>query len=400
MRGSSTTAARCLPRRAAVLFLGPAVMVRGPSMSVGGVGNHGQMDTVTMIRRQRLAAQCIQGSPLTDPADVVRWMLAMQGQDLAGAKWSVGLRAPGSTLADVDASLADGTVIRSWPMRGTLHLVAAADIGWMLELTAGRTLQSMARRYRELDLDDETFEQAREVAIGALQGGRALPRAELFAHFEKAGIATTGQRAPHLLGRLHLTRTLCLGPMHGVHQAVVLMDEWVPNPRRMERDEALGEFVRRYFSSHGPATIRDFIWWTKLLVRDANVGLEMARDQLEELVIDGTSYWMAPGLPDRASSAVHLLPGFDEYLLGYQDRSAVLAAQYAQAIVPGNNGMFQPTIVSAGRVVGTWRRKSAPGHVTVTPIPFEPLTEAHMTRLMSAAAGYGRFLGSSVAVPT
>lgn len=268
----------------------------------------------------------------------------------------------------------------------------------MLQLTSTRTLQSLSGRYRELGLDDATFDMARDVAIGALTGGRALPRAELFEIFEKAGIATTGQRAPHLLGRLHLTRTLCLGPMHGVHQAVVLMDAWVPEPRRLEREESLGEFVRRYFQSHGPATIRDFTWWTKLLVRDAAIGLAIARDQLEELVIDGTSYWMAPGLPDQASKGVHLLPGFDEYLLGYQDRSAVLAAEHAQAIVPGNNGVFQPTIVAAGRVVGTWRRKSAPAGVAVTPMPFEPLPTATMTRLKTAAAGYGRFLGSPVAV--
>jgi hypothetical protein len=357
-----------------------------------------QMDTVTTIRRLRLAAQRIEGSACTGPAEVVRWMLAMQGQDLAGAKWSVGLRAPGSTLADVDAALADGTVIRSWPMRGTLHLVVAEDIGWMLELTATRTLQSLTRRYRELGLDEATFERASEVAIGVLEGGRALPRAELFEFFEKEGIATTGQRAPHLLGRLHQTRTLCLGPMQGVHQAVVLMDEWVPNPRRLEREEALGEFVRRFFLSHGPATIRDFTWWTKLLVRDAAVGLAIARDQLEELVIDGTSYWMSPGLPDRASNSVHLLPGFDEYLLGYQDRGAVLAAAHAQAIVPGNNGVFQPTIISDGRVVGTWRRKSMPAGVTVTPMPFEHLPTTALTRLKTSAAGYGHFLGSPVAV--
>jgi Winged helix DNA-binding domain len=358
------------------------------------------MATATTIRTLRLAAQRIEGSELTGAAEVVRWMLAMQAQDLAGAKWSVGLRAPGTTLADVDAALANGSVIRSWPMRGTLHLVAAEDIGWMLELTAPRTVQSLARRYRELDLDEATFERAGEVAVGVLEGGRALPRADLFEFLEKDGISTAGQRAPHILGRLCQKRTLCLGPMLGVHQAVVLMDEWVPNPRTLERDEALGEFVRRFFLSHGPATIRDFTWWTKLLVRDAAVGLAVARGQLAEIVIDGTSYWMAPGLPDRASRDVHLLPGFDEYMLGYQDRSAILAAEHWQAIVPGNNGVFQPTIISAGRVVGTWRRKAAPAKVTLTPMLFEPLSTAAKKSLRASAAGYGQFLGSPIDVST
>jgi hypothetical protein len=358
------------------------------------------MATVTTIRTVRLASQRIEDSEFTGAVEVVRWMLAMQAQDLAGAKWSVALRAPGTTLVDVDAALADGSVIRSWPMRGTLHLVAAEDIGWMLELTATRTVRSLARRYRELELDEATFQRAAEVAVSVLDGGRALPRAELFELFEEAGISTAGQRAPHLLGRLCQDRTLCLGPMIGVHQAVVLMDDWVPHPRRLDREEALGEFVRRFFLSHGPATMRDFAWWTKLPLRDAAIGLAIAKDQLAELVIDGTSYWMAPDLPDRTSKGVHLLPGFDEYLLGYQDRSAVLAAEHWQAIVPGNNGVFQPTIVAGGRVVGTWRRKSAPAKVTLTLLPFEPLTTAARKSLSASAAGYGHFLGSPVDVST
>jgi hypothetical protein len=354
------------------------------------------MATLTIIRTKRLAAQRIEGSQFNGAAEVVRSMLAMQAQDLAGAKWSVGVRAPGTTLADVDAALANGSIIRSWPMRGTLHLVAAEDIGWMLELTAARTVRSLNRRYRELGLDEATFKRAEEVAVGVLTGGQGMPRAQLFEIFEKQGISTTGQRAPHILGRLCQDRTLVLGPMLGVHQTVVLMDEWVPNSRELGREEALGEFVRRFFSSHGPATIRDFAWWTKLPLRDAAIGLTIARDELEELVIDGTSFWMAPGLPERASSGVHLLPGFDEYLLGYQDRSAVLDAQHFQLIVPGGNGVFQPTIVSGGRVVGTWRRKSTPAGVTITPLPFDPLPTSAMTRLESAAADYGHFLGSPV----
>ncbi len=349
--------------------------------------------TATGVAQLRLAAQRIDGSEFTSPVDVVRWMLAMQAQDLPGAKWSVGLRAPGTTLLDVDAALGRGEIIRSWPMRGTLHLVAAQDIGWMLNLTAARTLQSLTRRYRELELDEATFEHAREVAVGVLEGGRALTRAELFEFFEKQGIATTGQRGPHLLGGLHQAQVLCLGPMHGVHQAVVLMDEWVPDPHRLTGDEALAEFVRRYFLSHGPATIRDFTWWTKLLVRDAAIGLALARQHLEELVIDGISYWMSPGLPDRVSGRTHLLPGFDEYLLGYQDRSAVLAAEHAPVIVPGNNGVFQPTIVAGGRVVGTWRRRSTATGVTVTALPFEPLSAAAAAGVASSAIGYGEFLG-------
>jgi hypothetical protein len=358
----------------------------------------GMTTSGSTLRRLRLAAQRIEGSEFTTPTEVVTWMLALQGQDLPGAKWSVGLRTPGTTLADVDAALARGEIIRSWPMRGTLHLVPAVDIGWMLQLTGERTLRSLATRHRELGLDDATFGQARDIATKVLEGGRSATRAELFQAFEAAGIATTGQRGAHLIGQLHQIRQLCLGPMRGSDQAVVLLDEWVPNPRRLDREESLGEFVRRYFASHGPATVRDFAWWTKLPARDAAIGMALAREHLEELVVDDVSYWMAPGLPDRASRRVHALPGFDEFLLGYQDRSASLAAEHAPVIVPGNNGMFQSTIVIGGGVAGLWRRKKTAAGVTVTPLPFEALSARQLSAFGAAADAYGRFLGVPVTV--
>jgi len=358
----------------------------------------GMTTTSATLRRLRLAAQRIEGSEFTTPADVVAWMLALQGQDLPGAKWSVGLRAPGSTLTDVDAALANGQIIRSWPMRGTLHLVPAVDIGWMLRLTGERTLRSLATRHRELGLDDATFGRAGDIATKVLEGGRSATRAELFQGFEAAGIVTAGQRGPHLIGQLHQTRQLCLGPMRGNDQAVVLLDEWVPHPRMLDREEALGEFVRRYFTSHGPATLRDFAWWTKLTVRDTTIGMALAREHLEELIVDDVSYWMAPGLPDRASRRVHALPGFDEFLLGYQDRSASLAAEHAPMTVPGNNGMFLPTIVIGGSVAGLWRRKKTVAGVTVTPLPFGTLSARQLSGFGVAAAAYGRFLGVPVTV--
>jgi len=344
----------------------------------------------------RLAAQRIEGSTFTRPAEVVRWMLAMQAQDLPGAKWSVGLRAPGSTLADVDAALASGEIIRSWPMRGTLHLVLGEDISWMLHLTASRTLQSLTTRHRELDIDDAAVGRAMDVARGLLEGGRSATRPEIFAAFETAGLGTAGQRGVHLLGRLHQIGQLCLGPMRGNDQAVVLIDEWVPHPRRLERDEALGEFVLRYFTSHGPATLRDFAWWTKLPLREARIGLELAGRRLETLVVDDVTHWMPPGLPDRAARRVHALPGFDEFLLGYADRRASLAADHAPLIVPGNNGMFLSTIVADGTVVGTWRRKRTAAGVTVTPAPFAPLSAKSLAGFRAATRAYGRFLGVPV----
>lgn len=356
------------------------------------------MTRAVNLNRLRLAAQRIESSDFTTPTEVVRWMLALQAQDLPGGKWSIGLRAPGTTLRDVDAALARGEIVRSWPMRGTLHLVPAEDIGWMVGLTSERTIRSLARRYDELGLEPSTFEQAQEVAVGALEGGRALSRAALFEKLEAAGIPTTGQRGPHLLGHLHQLRILVLGPMHGTGQNVVLHDEWVREPRTLERDEALGEWVLRYFRSHGPATLKDFTWWTKLTVRDAGIGLAIAREHLEEISVDDVSYWMAPDLPDRMSRRVHVLPGFDEYVLGYQDRSAALDPESAPIVVPGNNGVFQPTIVANGRIVGTWRRKVTPAGLTITPRPFTRLAPAILAAFAKSAAAYERFIGTAALI--
>ena len=167
----------------------------------------------------------------------------------------------------------------------------------------------------------------------------------------------------------------------------------------MDREEALAEFVRRYLISHGPATIQDFMWWTKLPLGVARIGLAHARDALEEFVVDGVSYWMAPGLADRKPTrSVRALPGFDEFLLGYTDRSASLAAEHFEAIVPGGNGVFQPTIVVDGQVLGTWRRTRSAGGTAVTALPFAPLTRRDRAGFEAAVVEYGRFLGAAVTV--
>ncbi|PPF84132.1 hypothetical protein C5B96_07665 [Subtercola sp. Z020] len=330
---------------------------------------------------------------------VVRHLTALQAQDLPGAKWSIALRSPGATLADVDAAFASGVIVRSWPFRGTLHITAAEDLEWMLNLTAARTVSSVAGRFRQLGLDHATLETARSAAIDALQGGHALPRDDLFAAFHALGIDTGSNRGSNILWYLAHTKTLCFGPMVGTAQALVLLDEWVRHPRRLTHEEGVAELVLRYVTSHGPSTLRDFLWWSNLLMVDARAGLDAAGDRLESLTVDGAEYWMPAGALDEppVRRAVHLLPGFDEYLLGYADRSAALPAPYAERIVPGNNGMFLPTIVAGGRVVGTWSRRATSARVAVTPTPFEALTEAQSRGVARSATRYAAYLGLPLA---
>lgn len=359
--------------------------------------------TTARLGHLRLSSQRILGSTFETPVDAVRWMLAMQAQDFAGAKWSVGLRVPGSTDAAVEAALASGAIVRSWPMRGTLHFLAAEDLHWILALTTPRLIAGAARRRANLDLDDVTLRRAREIAIARLSGDKALTRERLLAELDRGGVSTEGQRGYHILWHLSQTGSLCFGPTAGNAQTFVLLDEWVKRPRRLDHDEALGELARRYFVSHGPATLRDFAGWTKLVARDVKTGLDLARAELAELVLDGISYFMAPDAEQvlqrgvkLASNMVVALPGFDEYLLGYQDRDAVLAPEHANLIVPGGNGIFKPTIVVDGQVVGTWRRTKRSKETVVEALPFARLPAGAMKGFELAVQQYGRFVGAVV----
>ncbi|WP_222193106.1 winged helix DNA-binding domain-containing protein [Modestobacter italicus] len=325
----------------------------------------------------RMAAQRLTGPRCATPVEAVRWLTAAQGQDLPGALLSVALRTAGGTRAGVTAALDAGAVVRSWPMRGTLHLTAAEDLPWLLELLGPRALAGAAGRRAALELTEADVERAREVAVAALTGERRLGRAELLAELTSGRVPTSGQRGYHLLWYLAQTGTLVLGPTADDDQQFVLLDEWVPSPRRLQRDEALGELAHRFFAGHGPATVKDLARWAGIPVRDVKAGLAVAGDRLDRLEVDGTTHWLDPATPDRLAAAraeaewVHLLPGFDELVLGYADRSCTVPAEHAQRIVPGANGVFRPTVVHGGTVVGVWRT----GRTKARALEVEPFTE-------------------------
>ncbi|MGO9179938.1 MAG: winged helix DNA-binding domain-containing protein [Candidatus Limnocylindrales bacterium] len=353
----------------------------------------------TPIRRRltalRLASQRISGAEGSTPAEVARWMLALQAQDLPGVKWSIGLRQHGSSEAAVDAAFHAGEIVRSWPLRGTLHVVAAEDLGWLLELTATRALGSAPSRRASLGISDADVERARELAVAALSGGRVLARDALLAAIATGGVSTAGQRGYHLLWYLAQTGSLVLGAPSGRQQTFALLDEWVRAPRHLERNEALGELTLRYFRSHGPATARDLARWSGLTIREVRRGLVLCGRQLTMLELDGVAYHLVPEALDAASpdGGVHLLPGFDEYLLGYGDRNAALVPEHSQAVVPGGNGMFKPTIVLDGEVVGTWQRTLTAHEVVIEPRLFGPLADPLGEGLRAAADAYGAYLG-------
>jgi hypothetical protein len=322
----------------------------------------------------RMAAQRLVGPRAAGPVEAVRWLTAVQAQDLPGALTSLALRTACGTRAAVTAALDAGEVVRSWPMRGTLHLVAADDLRWMLALLGPRVLAGAAGRRATVGLTDADVERAREVALAALAGGRRLGRAALIATLADGGVPTEGQRGYHVLWWLAQTGVTCLGPTADGEQLFVLLDEWLPPTRAREREEALGELAWRYFAGHGPATVKDLVRWAGVGVRDVKAGLAVAGPRLTRLEVDGVEHWMDTATPDRLAAAraeaedVLLLPGFDELVLGYADRSCTVPAAFADRIVPGNNGMFRATALSAGTAVGVWRT----GRGKSRPIDLEP----------------------------
>ncbi|WP_374945330.1 winged helix DNA-binding domain-containing protein [Agreia sp.] len=348
----------------------------------------------TRIASLRLASQNLVRSTVASPAEVAQSMLATQAQDLSSAQWALAVRSPGTTLADVDQAFNEGTIVRSWPFRGTLHVTPAADLGWMLALTRDRILRGATTRHAGLGLDDAVFVRAADIVRGALRGGGRLSRAALLAELDASGIATGHQRGGHIIWYLAHTGLICFGPMGASGQDIVLADEWIPDPRRLSPDEALTELAVRYFTSHGPATVKDLLWWSKILVPEARRAIEGAGDRLRQIVVDDTVYYLgARQVDEPAVPALLLLPGFDEYLLGYGDRDAVLPPEHSDRVVPGSNGIFLPMVVSNGQIVATWRRTIRRGSVDVAATAFAPMAATTTARYTKAASAYARYLG-------
>lgn len=352
--------------------------------------------TPTDTAHRRLQNQHIAGERFGRPEEVVKWMGAMQAQDYQQALWAIGVRMRSATPADIEQAIASGKIVLTWTLRGTLHFVAAENARWVLELSARRRLAADGSRRKQLELDESILERCGQLFHDALRGGGRLSRSAMMKLLEDAHINPKGQRGYHILWYLAQTGLICLGPLQGKEQTFVLLEEWAPTSRRLVREEALAELAGCYFASRGPATVADFANWAGLTLADARAGLESANRGLVSEKRDAKEYWSASDAPDAASRAapgVYLLPGFDEYLLGYKERGDVLAAEHANKVVPGGNGVFFPMIVVGGQVAGTWKRTLKKDGVTVTLRPFTQLAVSQ-ERIVEAVQRYSDFVGA------
>jgi len=351
--------------------------------------------TLSILSHQRLHSQGLAGTPFTDAGQVVRWLGAVQSQDYAAAKWAVGQRAGTLTDAAIEQSFAAGAILRTHVMRPTWHFVAPADIRWLLALTAPRVHAANAYHYRSLELDRALFDRSNATISKTLQGGCQLTRLELASALRGAGIDASDLRLVYLIVSAELDGVICSGARRGKQFTYALLDERVPAAKTLTRDEALAELTRRYFTSHGPATAADYMWWSGLTRLDVQTGLEMVKGELEQETLDGNTYWFAASaLPAQsASHAVYLLPNYDEFVVGYTDRSAIYDASYAVNLDGRRNPLFQHTLLIDGRIAGTWRRTLKKNSVVLDLNPFTPLSDSIELALSKATHRYADFLG-------
>jgi hypothetical protein len=345
------------------------------------------------IAQQRLNNQRIIDTTFTEPHEVAVHLGAIQAQDYAMSKWAIGVRLPNATDESIEAAINEGSLVRTHILRPTWHLVAAQDIRWMLALTAPHIQQLVSYMYRQLELNSAVLNRTEAIICKALEGNNHLTRAELMTELEKEGINTSDLRSAHLMFHVELNGMVCSGAMRGKQITYALMDERVPFTKPLVREEALAELAKRYFMSHGPATLPDFVWWSGLKVSDARAGLEMVKSTLVSEEIGGQTYWLPNHFHSDPQDTVHLLPAFDEFMVSYKDRTASLSTDYHQSAITGN-GIFKPIVVVNGKVEGTWKRTLQKDKVSVETSLFTDTFDKSV--LTTAIHHYARFLGKKI----
>jgi hypothetical protein len=341
---------------------------------------------------RRLSNQRLLRSSFRTPQEVVSWLGAMQSQDYAGAKWGIGLRAA-VTDDEVDRACDEGAIVRTHILRQTWHFVARDDIRWLLALSGPRVNAINAHYYRKLHLDERTFARSRTVIERALRDGRHLTRPELKAALARARIVAEGPRLAFLIMRAELDAVICNGPRRGNQLTYALLDERVPAATRMDRDAALAELARRYFASHGPATLKDYVWWSGLTVRDARAGIDLAGTALTGEQVDGLTYWSVDGPAPKAmqSPTAFLLPNYDEYLIAHKDRGLVIGPGSGDGVTRIKDPFMHHVIVD-GRLAGSWNRTVSARSVVVGCSTYARPTEATRRAIDIAVARLGRFM--------
>jgi hypothetical protein len=339
----------------------------------------------------RLANQQLAAPSLASPADVVAHLGAVQAQEYGQSLWALALRTAGVSLARIEAAIADRQILRTWPMRGTIHFVPSQDARWIVNLLAPRRIRQMTNVYEKIGLSQSVFSRAGDIVGAALAGGKRIQRKDLYAILTQHGIdcsaSPNGSRGGHILTYLSMLGLICLGPLDGRQATFVLLDEWAPRPRTPA--EPLAELAARYFTSHGPATEKDFGWWSGLTLTEVRQAVGLAGQALHGVQLDGQKYWVGAGQAPspKGLAGAYLLPAFDEYAVAYRDRTALFGDRELS-----QSDMLNPLMVLDGRAVGVWRATTSKALCTITLAPFDGVSGAELKWFGEPCADYATFL--------
>jgi hypothetical protein len=352
------------------------------------------------INRYRLVGQFLVGPRLTAPVDVVRTLGAVQAQDYAGARWAIGQRLVAATDSAIDEVTDSGQLLRTHVLRPTWHLVAPEDIRWMLKLTAPRVKSSMAAYHRALGFDEKTCGRGQEIIRKALEGGNALTRSELGAVLKRARFRHCSlQPLGHLLMRAELDAVVCSGPRRGKQSTYALLDERAAGTPDKDRDESIAELALRFFSTRGPASVQDFGWWSGLAAADARRGAELLPKEFSAATFNDTKMWFLERKLPRMAPVAHLLPNYDEYFIGFKDRSAIGGRVRSVKLAGWQNAAFFGHLAFVnGDLVGGWKRVQERKTTVMVFTMVAKLAASERKLVERAVAKYAAFLGHQLEI--
>jgi hypothetical protein len=346
------------------------------------------------ILKLRLTNTGLSQSQFKNPYEAVSHLGAVQAQDYGAAKWSLGLRIKDSVDQDLEKAFNEGSILRVHVMRPTWHFVIPENIRWMVELTAPRVKQALSPSNRKLELDDTLFKRTNSAIVKALRGHNYLTRQELNSILTKMGIRTDVQRLAHIIARAELDGLICSGPRRGKQFTYALVDERAANSPKISREQAMAKLALHYFTSHGPAQIEDFSWWSGLTVKDTKPVLELIKSELNQETIKGKTYWFsthAGGTVPEPPPAL-LLSIYDEYMIAYKDRSGLSEGREIEKMLSMGNALTAVIILNR-KVAGTWNKVLKKNTVEIRLNPFREHTKGEQAAIRSEIARYGRFTG-------
>jgi hypothetical protein len=340
------------------------------------------------IIRLRLASQQLTRSDFTKAEDLVRWMGCIQAQDYGAAKWAIGNRIKGIADSDIESEFNNGKILRTHILRPTWHFIAPEDIRWILKLTAGKVRSFVQRYYTKMGVDERDLKLSKRIFEKALAGGNHLTRAVLRDLLKRKKLNTDEIRMAFHLMDAELNGILCSGPKQGKQFTYALLEERVPVFKPISNDDAIRELTKRYYQSRGPATQKDFCWWSGLSSQNARHGIEMNAKDLACKKVKGDSYWFYEG-DNIKTNGIHLLPVYDEYAVGYNNRSAIIHTEHIKV---SGSGIFRPVIIHQGKIAGLWKKTESKGKVRIEKKLFTTMNKTTIAALKKAEKAYERFL--------